>query len=341
MLLVFAILTAILLFPVDALASEAGLWTETVYYIRTQQQLFHRELASAIRAIQDGGMAAIWGMIGISFLYGVFHAAGPGHGKAVISTYLLSHESKLKRGIYLSFASAFVQGLSAIFLVMGLVGILGWSRSEAKDTVPILEMASFGLIAVIGIVLMKRALSALWKRYQHQKHSHNHTHHDHGHHHHEHGHDHHGHDHNHSHNHDHHHDGDDHVCGTCGHSHAPTPEMLEEQTSIRDTLAIIVSVGIRPCSGSVLMLVFAQIIGLGWAGIGAVFAISFGTALTVSALAILAVYFRRGALFLADRQGGNFIQNMSLSAAFVGGLFITMLGASLLIEASKSPHPLF
>jgi len=323
--LILLLICAIWLFPVDALASEASYWAQTVHYIRVQQQQFHRELAGAIRALQDGGIQAVWGMVTISFLYGVFHAAGPGHGKAIISTYLLSQESQLKRGIFLSFASAFVQGLSAVVLVQGLVGLVGLSRSDAKDTVPLLEMVSFGLIAVIGLVLIKRASLALYRKNKTAP-SHDHDHH---------------HDHSHNHDHSHYHAHDDHTCSTCGHSHAPSADMLAKNTSLRDTIAIIFSVGIRPCSGSVLVLIFAEIIGLSWAGIASVFAISFGTALTVSALATLAVYFRKSALYLAERQGGAMIQNLSLLAALLGGVVITGLGVSLLIEASASPHPLF
>ncbi|SCA55981.1 High-affinity nickel-transporter [Candidatus Terasakiella magnetica] len=313
--IIIALFGFCLLFPVEALASEAGYWSELVFYIRTQQQAFHRELASAIRALQDGGLQAIWAMVGVSFLYGVFHAAGPGHGKAIISTYLLSHESLLKRGIFLSFASAFVQGLSAIILVEGLVGIIGLSRSTAKDAVPILEMVSFGLIGLIGLMLMVRAGRAFLKKYKTTSH--------------------------HDHHHDHEHTHEDGHCNTCGHAHAPSAEMLTQNTRLRDSIAIILSIGIRPCSGSVLVLIFAEIVGLRWGGIASIFAISFGTALTVSGLAILAVYFRKGALMLAEKQSSALLERLSLGAAFVGGLFITLLGTSLLIEASNTSHPLF
>lgn len=321
--IILLLILTVWLFPLEALASDAGYWAQTVHYIRVQQQQFHRELAGAIRALQEGGIQAVWGMVTVSFLYGVFHAAGPGHGKAIIGTYMLSQESQLKRGIFLSFASAFVQGLSAVVLVQGLVGLVGLSRSDAKDTVPLLEMISFGLIAIIGLVLVKRASLALYRKNKSAP-AHAHT----------------PHDHSHDHAHD-THTHDDQACSTCGHSHAPSVEMLDKNTSLRDTLAIIFSVGIRPCSGSVLVLIFAEIIGLSWGGIASVFAISFGTALTVSALAILAVYFRKSALFLAERQGGAMIQNLSLLSALCGGLVIAGLGLSLLIEASASPHPLF
>jgi len=320
-LLIFALF---LFAPTQALAADASYWSELMFYIRTQQQQFHRELAEAIRAIQDGGIQAAWAMVTISFLYGVFHAAGPGHGKAVISAYLLSHESKLKQGIALSFAAAFVQGLSAVILVEGLVGLAGWSRSDAREAVPVLEMVSFGLIALIGLVLVKRAATALWRQYR-TMHSHDHSH---------------SHDHDHTHHH-HDHDHDVHHCATCGHSHAPSPDMLKSGHSVKDIIAIIFSVGIRPCSGSVLVLIFAEIIGLRLAGIGSVFAISLGTAITVSTLAFFAVHFRKGALYIAQKQEGRLLQNLALGSAICGGLLIMAIGLSLLLEASTSKHPLF
>jgi ABC-type nickel/cobalt efflux system permease component RcnA len=99
-------------------ASLSSLWARTVIYVRSQQRDLHRELAGAIKALRrEGSAAAAWSLIVLSFLYGVFHAAGPGHGKAVISTYLVTHKSALSRGIWLSAVASLIQGLTAIHLV--------------------------------------------------------------------------------------------------------------------------------------------------------------------------------------------------------------------------------
>lgn len=322
------LICAFWLLPSIAQAGPIDLFNDITLQIRQYQQSFHRELAAAIRAIQDGGVQAAWGLIVISFFYGVFHAAGPGHGKAVIGTYLLSQESQLKKGIFLSFASAFVQGISAIVLVGGFVIVIGLTSRAAKDMVPYLEMTSFLLIALIGVYLIQRT----YRAYRHHK-APEQTSHEHGH---EHGHGH-GHEHGH-HHHDHHHD---HTCATCGHSHAPDPSLLDSKKNVREIAAIIFSIGIRPCSGSVLILVFAELLGLRWAGIGSVFAISLGTAITVSVLAILAVYFRKTALYIAKRQGSNLMLYLSLITSFLGGAFIIFLGLSLFWQASQTSHPLF
>ena len=60
----------------------------------------------------------LWLLGGLSFLYGVFHAAGPGHGKVVISSYVLANETQLRRGVTLSVLSALLQSVVAVVFVL-------------------------------------------------------------------------------------------------------------------------------------------------------------------------------------------------------------------------------
>jgi len=309
MRLIIFISCVLILFPVEAYAAEPNLWAELVHYIRTQQQSFHRELAGAIRAIQTGGLYAVWGMISLSFLYGIFHAAGPGHGKAIISTYLLSRESKLKQGVFLSFSAAFLQGITAIVLVEIIAGVLNFTNREVQGFTPYLGQFSFLLITLIGLMLIKRATSMFLQQRK-------------------------------AHHHDHHHD-PDHNCESCGHSHSFNPDELAEKTNMKEVIGLVFSVGIRPCSGSVLVLIFAELIALRWAGIASVFAISLGTAITVSFLAILAICFRKFALMIAEKQDSNLLKSLSQGTVLIGGLIITLLGLSLFIDSSLTSHPLF
>ena len=311
----------IALFPTAAFASDASFWSETIFYIQTQQQAFHRELASALRALEEGGFAALGAMVTVSFLYGIFHAAGPGHGKAIISTYLLTHKSALKRGIGLSFAASMLQGLTAIILVEGAVLLIGMSSRSAMNTVPYLEKLSFALVGIIGLVLIRRAIR-LFRTPASDPHDH----------------DHHSHDHDHIHDHD--HTGHGEVCDSCGHSHGPTAEELSKSMSLRDYFAIIGSIGIRPCSGSVLVLIFAEVLGLRLAGIFSVLMISLGTAITVSCLAIMAVYFQKAARHFASDASSSAIRRLSATANLMGGLLITALSLSLLMSPMQGSGPL-
>ena len=247
-------------------------------WILAKQSEFYREMSGTIRAAKSDG-SAVWTLLGISFAYGIFHAAGPGHGKAVISSYLVANEETARRGIVLSFASALLQALVAV----AIVAVFAWLLSSTAKTMcsaeKAIEIVSYGLIAAFGARLVwtkgggfMRALQAkpvAAMAAAHRDHDH-----DHGHHHHEH---HHGHDHGHVH--------DEH----CGHSHGPTPDQLAGPGGWRRGLGTIFAVGMRPCSGAILVLVFSLAQGLFLAGIAATFAMGLGTAITVATIAVLAV----------------------------------------------------
>src|SRR5204863_6351778 len=85
-------------------------------WIFAKQAEFYRQFSGLIRAAKSDGSAA-WSLMGLSFLYGIFHAAGPGHGKAVISSYLVANDETWLRGVVLSFASALFQAIAAVTLV--------------------------------------------------------------------------------------------------------------------------------------------------------------------------------------------------------------------------------
>ena len=98
-------------------------------WLIAKQAIFYRALAGLIRSAKNDG-SAFWGLLGISFAYGIFHAAGPGHGKAVISSYLFANGETWRRGITLSFASAVMQSLTAVAIV-GDRRHSPWSDREA------------------------------------------------------------------------------------------------------------------------------------------------------------------------------------------------------------------
>jgi ABC-type nickel/cobalt efflux system permease component RcnA len=257
-----------------------------VGWILAKQSEFYREMSSTIRAAKSDG-SAVWTLLAISFAYGIFHAAGPGHGKAVISSYLVANQETARRGIVLSFASALLQALVAVVLV----GICAWLLNATAQTMcgaeKAIEIVSYALIAAFGARLVwtkgggfMRALQA--KRPEPAL-AVAHHHHDHGHHHHDHGHP--------DHVHDEH----------CGHSHGPMPNELAGPGGWQRGLGAIFAVGLRPCSGAILVLVFALAQGLFWAGIAATFVMGLGTAITVATIAVLAV----SAKDLARRLSGG------------------------------------
>ena len=313
--------------PAQAAEPEAS---GIIGWLLAKQSEFYRQMSSTIRAAKSDG-SAVWSLLFISFAYGIFHAAGPGHGKAVIASYLVANRETARRGIALSFASALMQSLVAILIV----GISAWVLNATARTMckaeGAIEIASYGLIALFGLRLVWvkgrtfiRALQAAQPVPALAGVPHDH---DHGHHHHHDAHDHHRHDHAHAHaRHGHEHVHDEH----CGHSHGPTPSELAGPGGWRRGFAAILTVGIRPCSGAILVLVFALAQGLFWAGIAATLLMGLGTAITVAAIAVIAVSAKDIATRLsAGRDGGGalFMRGIEFAAAGVVPLF----GAGLLL----------
>jgi nickel/cobalt exporter len=295
-------------------------------WILSEQAKFYRMLSGLIRAAKADGSAA-YTLIGISFIYGVFHAAGPGHGKAVISSYLVANDETWRRGVILSFASAVLQALTAIAIVGIAAVLLGATASVMGTTVRVIETVSYALIILIGVRLLwvkGRSFLHLLRGQSHEHHhDHAHAHHHHGH---KHNHDHAHHDHGHDHAH-HHHDEED--ASAWGHAHAPEPAELKGRHWLRRGLAAIVAVGLRPCSGAIIVLVFALAQGLFWIGVVSTFVMGLGTAITVAIVATIAVGARGFAGRLAkSKPGAGLVIVRGLETAAAGA--IVVFGAALL-----------
>ena len=302
----------------------SGFGWQILAFINEQQQAFYRALTGALKAIrQDPSKLAL--LVGLSFAYGVFHAAGPGHGKAVISSYMIANEVALRRGILLSFLSSFLQGVTAILLVGAAYLLLRGTSVSMTDATRFMELASYLLIAFFGAWLLWRKIRPLLTNPSTGSMAHTHTRaHDFEHHAHDHG----GH-HHHNHEHSHQHDGE--VCATCGHSHAPDPALISGRNfSLREAWSAVIAVGLRPCSGSLLVLSFALLNGLYIGGILSVFAISLGTAITVSALATMAVLAKDLALRFA---GSERAATISMAIEIGGALLVLALGILLFTAA--------
>ena len=265
-------------------------------YILAKQAEFYRLLSGTIRAAKADGSAG-WTLLGISFLYGIFHAAGPGHGKAVISSYLVANDETWRRGIILSFASALLQALTAIVIVAVAAVLLNATAKAMGDTVRVVEIVGYSLIVLIGLRLLwvkGRALLRLLRPQaaEARDHDHHHDHHNH-------------HDHGHAHDHAHHdHDYED-EASAWGHAHAPEPSELGGKHWFRRALSAVIAVGLRPCSGAIIVLVFALAQGLFWIGVASTFAMGLGTAITVATIATLAVGARSFAGRIAKAKPGR------------------------------------
>src|SRR5258707_8082964 len=314
-----------------------------VGWLLAKQREFDREMSATIRAAKSDG-SAVWTLLVISFVYGIFHAAGPGQGKAVISSYLVANQETARRGIVLSFASAMMQSLVAVVIV----GICAWLLNATAKTMcgaeKAIEIVSYALIAAFGARLVwtkgggfiralqaPQALPAMAlaaaASHDHAGHGHDHHHHAHSHAHahvaqrgHEHRRDDHGHNHAQDHVHDEH----------CGHSHGPVPSELAGPGGWRRGLGTIFAVGLRPCSGAILVLVFALAQGMFWAGIAATLVMGLGTAITVATIAVLAVSAKDLARRVSAARDSNGVLVMRGIEFGAGGL-VLLFGSALLL----------
>jgi nickel/cobalt transporter (NicO) family protein len=303
------------------------------WVLRTQQSL-QRDLATGVKSLKgDHAMTGAMMLAALSFIYGVVHAVGPGHGKTIISSYVVANEETVRRGVIISFIAAGLQALTAIALVGILAFALNASGMQINAWSNQLEMVSYALIALVGAWLLTTQLIAIFRRWRESRAAEAQAAHDHQHRYSEHDHYHHGHDHNDPDAHDHQH-GHSHAEGEACH-HIVDARELAGPFSWRKILAVVFSVGIRPCTGAILVLVFALTQGMFWAGVAATFAMAIGTAITVAALATLALGSRELALRLGGRSGA-FAEAVWTICSLGGSALILLFGATL-FAASMGP----
>lgn len=313
----------------EAVLPQTGILAGLLNWVNVQQQGFYRALTGALKAMREDG-SKLWLLVGLSFAYGVFHAAGPGHGKAVISSYMLANEVALRRGVMLSFVSSMLQGATAIVVVGAAFLVLRGTALSMTDATWFLETASYALVTAFGAWLLWQKLAPRVARWTGRARAHSLSAaavvpaHAHAHHHH--------HDDHTGHGHHHHDHAAGEVCATCGHAHAPDPAMIAgDRFDWRTAWSAVAAVGLRPCSGALIVLTFSFMNGLWLGGIVSVFAMAIGTAITVSALATTAVMAKNVAVRMAgDGRTGNVIH----AGIEIGGAALVFLLGLVLLTAS-------
>ena len=327
-------------------------------WIFAEQAAFYRSLSGFIRAAKEDG-AAMWELFGVSFVYGIFHAVGPGHGKAVISSYLVANEETWRRGVVLSFVSAAIQSVVAVIVVAIAAVLLGATAKAIGLTVHLVEITSYALVILIGLRLLHvkgrgfliacreltsrqtseletpelafasaaasakafqlpdRRLGAMAMRGGQCQidgctaHAHgfqcdpDHEPHE----------------------------------SAWGHAHGPEPAMLAGAGGWGRGLAAVVAVGLRPCSGAIIVLIFALAQDLFWTGIGATLIMGLGTAGTVAAIATIAVSARGVASRIARTRAG--LGMLAMRAIEVGAAGLLVAFGILLLAGYMASEQLW
>ena len=288
-----------------ALALAAGAltlwqyWPQILLQSAIWQKGLHQQMTQLLQQVktapgQAGGLLVLF-----SLAYGVLHALGPGHGKVVITTFLATHPARLNITLRLTLLASLLQGSVAIVLVTLMLVVLQTSSRQLHLSSYWLEKGSYLLVIGLGIWIGVRALKTLLRqlrprlpitiralRAAHQHHAH---------------------------------------CG-CGHAHLPDAQQVAEAVSVKTQLLLVASMGLRPCSGAIMMLLFSRVIGVYLWGVLSAVVMALGTALTISAIGLLV----QRARTLAQRLGD---ESRTASTAALAMPLLALIGSALLIAA--------
>jgi len=304
-----------LFFNTSLHAADFSAYQDFIQWILSKQATFHRELVTLVRSIsKEGSAVLLWGLITTSFFYGVFHAAGPGHGKAVISAYMLASKAPLRRGIGLAFLCAGIQAVMAIAVILVLSQVFSLA-GKAMQISRLFEVASFAAVGFIGVWIFIRLLRG--KSGCGHDHSHDHDH---------------DHSHNHEHSHSDHKHSNDHASHEHSHDHGHTccsHHAAETKTARRSIWAMVAAVGIRPCTGAVLVLLFSLSTGIFLWGIVATFAMALGTGITVASLAGVSVFVRDTG-FALSKEHQVWKDRVTRGFGFIAAIALIVISCSMI-----------
>ena len=257
------------------------------------QRRLNDNLARQVNAYKSGGaIAPVLAILLLSFLYGLFHAAGPGHGKFVVAAYFLANRASPRDGVIMSGLIALTQALVAIGLVSVFALSLDAGTLELIGNATWVELASYALIVLLGLWMIWGGI----------------------------------------------------VGRGCSHGHGPGGHHEHEhgdfgpaEPGLRAMVPVAVAAGLRPCTGSVIVLLFTLANGIFIVGILGSLVMALGVAITVSAIGLAAIYARRGAARASNTRPGLAIyRNLAHRVAgLAGGGGIVLVGAALALTAAE------
>lgn len=204
--------------------------------------------------IENGDNLALLMLLLVSFVYGVIHALGPGHGKSLAFSYFMANKSSYTKAFMISQASAFIHILGALILVIVSIFVLqSVLNNFVNDSVEIITQVSAVLIVLLALYILYRKLKNKACS-----------------------------------------------CSSCCSSSAKTTQTPWSTSKPKTTnslkpnfmkqdLYFVITSGIIPCPGTVVLFIYAFVLKTYFAVILASIAISFGMGLVIFASSFLGV----------------------------------------------------
>ena len=265
-------------------------------FLLAMQGFFYQHLQASVSALKESG-GAIWTLVALGFGYGVFHAAGPGHGKAVISAYLVANERALVKGLLLCLAAAMLQAVVATAVVLTAIWMFAMTAAGMDRLSGRVEIASFAVVALLGLFVTWRKAGGFLAMLRVARGG-----------------------------------AVTDAAGGCDHVHLPPPDAIDRMRSWREIVGVVLAAGMRPCTGALVVLVFAASQGHFWGGIAATFAMALGAAMTTGAIATVAVFMKGLALRAAGGRGAATAIATS-GIELLAAAFVLVVGLALLSGA--------
>lgn len=234
-----------------------------------------------------------WGIIGVAFLYGILHAAGPGHRKTIVFSLYIARKSPWYEPLLTGFLLALLHGGCAIFLMLIFKGISGSIAANTNAYAIYMEGFSYLLIIVVSFFLIvketiefvifsktEKAIANIKTQKQSdiQESSEN---------------------------------------QKVNLAKNQTENQIEKgNSSFRDLVPFLIS-GLYPCPGAILVLVLSFTLDILGLGIATVSFMSLGMAIPIIIVAYFAWFGRKG-LFMALKNRENVIKKVSFAMEITG-----------------------
>ena len=282
-------------------------WAYFIHLLHELHEQLHMSLSLHTRTIAENPIKHGLILIALSFGYGIFHAIGPGHGKAIIVLYLGSHKESLKRGATIALLAALFQAMVAIVLVVILSFLLELTFSKADESAGNITLVSYLLVSALGAYLFLTASLRQYRSHNEKVEQLKNSPED---------------------------NGDQHTGHSCcggRHAHRASP-----RESWVESMSVIVSMGMRPCSGAIVVLVYAHLVGFFYYGVAATLVMGLGTGLSVAGIALGTQLARNRFEKIAHAQTHHPLHKFTQGhwLRMIGGFVIFTIGMSLFKYAS-------
>ncbi|SON52623.1 nickel/cobalt transporter [Vibrio tapetis] len=265
-------------------------WPELLLQAIHWQRDLNSQLSDLLYDIQENKSHAWSTFIVVSFGYGILHSMGPGHGKVIVATYLMTQPSNAKSSLYITVLSSILQAVVAIALVTTLLAVFQSSMREIHSHAEVVMKLSYFCVALLGFTLCYKALRKLVfvKREKGLQQQASNT-----------------------------------QNGSC------------TDSSYREKAAIILAIGLRPCTGAIMILLFANMVGLYWVGIVSALIMAIGTCITTSCIALMTLSGKKVVLGYMKHSTKPVRSNLPQVFKLVGGILVAAFG--ILLMQSTAP----